>query len=263
MSAFRPALVVLCLAACAMLALTGCGKSRIPDASPVPSAPRPAPSVHGHTAGPVPKATFRPYTVDGKRYHPLSSADGYRDSGLASWYGEPFHGRKTSNGETYNMYAMTCAHKILPMNTVVRVTNRNNGKSVVLRVNDRGPFVGTRIVDLSYAGAKQIGVLGPGTAPVTLEAVGMAGDSPRSVSQTMASARYFIQIGSFRNRDNAERLVRELEGRGFAQSRIQQADIDGATFWRVQAGAVAGMDRARQTHARLERQYPGSFLLTD
>ena len=111
-------------------------------------------------------ATQRPYTIKGKQYVPLASASGYVEKGRASWYGKKFHGRKTSNGETYNMYAMTAAHKTLPMNTWVRVENLENGKQIKVRVNDRGPFVSGRIIDLSYTGAKQIGMVGPGTARV-------------------------------------------------------------------------------------------------
>lgn len=238
------------------LALSGCGKSRLPETSP-------APFPHSHKAGPVPKGTFKSYTVAGKRYHPLAKADGFRQTGLASWYGKKFHGRKTSNGERYNMYDMTCAHKILPMNTVVKITNKNNGKSVILRVNDRGPFVRNRIVDLSYTAAQKLDVVKPGTAPVILEAVGMAGESTISVSRAVASGRYYVQVGSFRYKANAEKLRRTLDQKGYHQSRLHQTWIDGAAYWRVQAGVFAGMDRAKSAHARLKREYPGSFLLTD
>lgn len=97
------------------------------------------------------------YTVRGKTYRPYLTADGYREEGVASWYGKDFHGRKTANGERYNMYAMTAAHKLLPLGTKVRVTHLGNGRSIVVRVNDRGPFVGNRIIDLSYGGAQKIG----------------------------------------------------------------------------------------------------------
>ena len=106
------------------------------------------------------------YTVRGKTYRPYLSADGYREDGVASWYGRDFHGKTTANGERYNMYAMTAAHKLLPLGTKVRVTHLRNGKSIVVRVNDRGPFVGDRIIDLSYASAKELGMIGTGTARV-------------------------------------------------------------------------------------------------
>ena len=110
------------------------------------------------------------YTVRGKTYRPYLSADGYREDGVASWYGRDFHGKTTANGERYNMYAMTAAHKLLPLGTKVRVTHLRNGKSIVVRVNDRGPFVGDRIIDLSYASAKELGMIGTGTARVRVEA---------------------------------------------------------------------------------------------
>ena len=108
--------------------------------------------------------TQRPYTVNDQKYSPIPDAQGFSEEGLASWYGKDFHGRKTSNGEIYDMYAMTAAHKILPMNVFLKVTNLNSGQSAVVRVNDRGPFVKSRIIDLSYSAAKQLGVVGPGTA---------------------------------------------------------------------------------------------------
>lgn len=111
------------------------------------------------------------YVTFNKRYHVLSSSRGYRERGIASWYGTQFHGRTTSNGETYNMFAMTAAHKTLPLPTYVKVTNLRNKKSVVVKVNDRGPFHDNRIIDLSYAAAAKLGMLGKGTAQVEVESV--------------------------------------------------------------------------------------------
>ena len=113
-----------------------------------------------------------PYLVDGIRYEPMRSSLGYSEKGIASWYGEDFHGRASANGECYNMYAFTAAHKTLPLPTVVRVTNLENNKSIVLKVNDRGPFVRGRIIDLSYAAAQSLDVVRTGTAPVMVEAIG-------------------------------------------------------------------------------------------
>jgi len=117
------------------------------------------------------KVGNKSYTVFGKRYVPLSSAEGFKQEGIASWYGKDFHGKKTANGERYNMYAMTAAHKILPMNTTVRVTNLSNGKAVYVRINDRGPFVDNRIIDLSYTAASRIGIIQMGTGRVRIEAI--------------------------------------------------------------------------------------------
>ncbi len=126
-------------------------------------------------AKPASAATMRPYTVRGKTYYPTVVDVGQKEDGIASWYGPDFHGKKTSNGEIYNMNAMTAAHKTLPMNTMVRVTNKNNGRWATVRINDRGPFVTGRVIDLSKAAATQIAMIGTGTAPVRLEVVGFYG----------------------------------------------------------------------------------------
>ncbi|MDD6162753.1 MAG: septal ring lytic transglycosylase RlpA family protein [Campylobacteraceae bacterium] len=119
---------------------------------------------------------MRPYTINGKTYYPTTVSVGDTALGIASWYGPNFHGKKTSNGETYNMNAMTAAHKTLPMNTMVRVTNLSSGAQTTVRINDRGPFVAGRIIDLSKAAATSIGMIGAGTARVKLEVVGFYGD---------------------------------------------------------------------------------------
>ncbi|PPR19388.1 MAG: RlpA-like protein [Proteobacteria bacterium] len=128
-------------------------------------APYHAPAVTGK------RKTGNPYQILGKTYYPLKSSEGYRRKGIASWYGKDFHGKKTANGETYNMYAMTAAHPTLPIPTYVRVTNIENGLSTIVRVNDRGPFLRGRIIDLSYAAASTLGMAEKGKSPVLLEAL--------------------------------------------------------------------------------------------
>jgi rare lipoprotein A len=113
-----------------------------------------------------------PYLINGIRYTPQASSFSYRERGIASWYGEDFHGKPTANGECYNMYAFTAAHKTLPLPTIARVTNLENSRSVIVKINDRGPYVGSRLIDLSYAAAQSLGVVGNGTAPVLVEAIG-------------------------------------------------------------------------------------------
>lgn len=113
-----------------------------------------------------------PYSVDGVRYEPMISSLGYSERGVASWYGKDFHGKASANGECYNMYAYTAAHKTLPLPSVVRVTNLENNTSIVVKVNDRGPFVAGRVIDMSYAAAESLGMVGNGTAPVLIEAIG-------------------------------------------------------------------------------------------
>jgi rare lipoprotein A len=124
-----------------------------------------------------------PYQIEGVWYHPVSESDGYTAKGIASWYGKEFHGKPTANGESYNMYEMTAAHPTLPLPTYARVTNLNNGKSVVVRINDRGPFLRGRVIDLSYRAAQALGYIEQGTAPVLIEAL------PADGSPLLASAR--------------------------------------------------------------------------
>ncbi len=140
-------------------------------------------------------ATMRPYTINGKTYYPTTVNVGDTASGTASWYGPNFHGKKTSNGETYNMNAMTAAHKTLPMNTMVKVTNLNNNRQTIVRINDRGPFVAGRVIDLSKAAANEIAMLGTGTAPVKLEIVGFSGQTTASVSNSSSNTAVYTGTG--------------------------------------------------------------------
>jgi rare lipoprotein A len=156
-------------------------------------------------------ATMRPYFVMGQEYCPTVVRVGDSFSGKASWYGPDFHGKSTSNGEGYDMYAMTAAHKTLPMNTVVRVTNVENGRQAIVRINDRGPFVANRIIDLSYTAAQQTGVAQHGTADVTLEVLGFEPSSARTVDlQSVAQGpkervmnNFYVQIGAFERFEGA------------------------------------------------------------
>jgi len=149
-----------------------------------------------------------PYVINGKVYYPKKSVPiGWTQRGVASWYGPNFHGRLTSNGERYNMYALTAAHKTLPMNTIVKVTNLNNGKSVVVRINDRGPFVKGRIIDLSYAAGKKIGLDKSGTAPVLLKVIGFNGKDYVS--------GYMIQVGAFMRESGAKKRALKLKRLGY------------------------------------------------
>lgn len=150
--------------------------------------------------------TMRPYTIRGIKYYPTVVSVGDRFSGNASWYGPDFHGKLTSNGETYNMYDMTAAHKTLPMNTIVKVTNRRNGKTTVVRINDRGPFVATRIIDLSNKAAHEVDMVGKGTAPVTLEILGFETKGKKKIPtkkemkkapQTQSIGNFALQIASY------------------------------------------------------------------
>ena len=192
-----------------------------------------------------------PYTVLGKNYRVLDSAQGYRERGLASWYGTKFNGRATSSGELYDICSFTAAHKTLPLPSYVRVTNLDNGRSLIVRVNDRGPFHAGRVMDLSYAAAVRLGVDRTGTARVELEAVGpgaaasqdrapVAAASAAIRSQAPRSA--LIQAASFSEKSNAQRLVDRLQEGGVAQVDIDHVEVDGRDLWRVRIGPVDADD---------------------
>jgi len=211
--------------------------------------------------------TQKPYAVNGQHYQPIPDAAGFNEEGVASWYGKDFHGRKTSNGETYDMYAMTAAHKTLPMNVHLKVTNLSNGETAVVRINDRGPFVRSRIIDLSYSAAKQLGVVGPGTAPVRIEALGYQ-DSAKAGA--VASYRqpdsydvgpFMIQIGAFTVRDNAYRLTEKMK-KQYGDSAVVEAWVNGQKFYRVRVGLYDNMALAAQALLDIEANgFPSSFIV--
>jgi len=159
----------------------------------------------------------KPYKVHGKWYRPITSSKDFRQKGKASWYGRKFHGRKTANGETYNMYAVSAAHKTLPLGTYVRVHNLKNNQKLDVRINDRGPFIQGRIIDLSYAAAKKLGIIGPGTAPVEIVALGRPAGS-KAGSKAVRSyiptdfykGNFTFQVGAFKDQKNAVRMKNRL-----------------------------------------------------
>ncbi|HEY4816636.1 MAG TPA: septal ring lytic transglycosylase RlpA family protein, partial [Candidatus Acidoferrum sp.] len=169
----------------------------------------------------------------------------YTEKGNASWYGVPFHGRRASNGEVYDMHKLTAAHRTLPFDTVVRVTNLSNGKFTVVRITDRGPFVDNRIIDLSMAAAQEIDSIGPGVVPVRVEIL-LAGVDP-------SSGFFTVQVGAFRERENAERL-RERLTTAYSPIFIQPYDSPDGLFYRVRVGKVTGEDSARQFGEQLRNR---------
>ncbi len=239
--------------ALAGLLLTACGGSvrddgppgsaRIPDLPPDP-VPRPeARSRYGN--GPV-------YEVLGERYTVMPSSAGYRERGVASWYGKKFHGNLTSNREVYDMYEMTAAHKTLPLPTYVRVRNLQNDRSIIVRVNDRGPFVHNRIIDLSYAAALKLDMVRDGTGLVEVTAINFdeaTGDRPtRRVSPAGTAApatggehRIFVQVGAFGDRANAERRLRLLAASGIENGFIHEDLSTVPTLHRVRIGPVSNV----------------------
>jgi rare lipoprotein A len=156
--------------------------------------------------------------------------EGGSQTGLASWYGPDFHGRPTSNKEIYDMYDMTAAHRTLPFGTRVVVTNLENGRAATVRINDRGPFVGDRIIDLSYAAARVLGIVGPGTARVRLDII-------RGASPPPGSAGWSVQAGSFISKENAARLVHELEARGYEGVKLSAYKTPVQVYYRVRVAA--------------------------
>lgn len=136
-----------------------------------------------------------PYLIDGVRYTPIETSQGYSERGIASWYGDDFHGKATANGECYNMYAFTAAHRTLPLPTIARITNLENNRSVVVKINDRGPFARGRILDLSYAAAQSLGVVRNGTAPVLVEAIGGPHHEKKGLFGGSSSSRPALALG--------------------------------------------------------------------
>jgi len=212
------------------------------------------------------KYTQRPYVIDGHVYYPLPSSQGFVQTGYASWYGWHFHGRKTASGEIYNMYAYTAAHKTLPMNTLVEVINLRNGRHVVVRINDRGPFVKGRIIDLSYAAARKLGMLKTGTAPVKIIALGEAhrldGTIIYKPHPNFNLGDFFVQVGAFRSYNRALRLKRYLEKRYRHFVRIIKVKTRIGNLFRVQIFASHNYQLAQKFKYKLEKQgFPDAFLI--
>ncbi|MCF8057126.1 MAG: septal ring lytic transglycosylase RlpA family protein [Desulfocapsa sp.] len=210
-------------------------------------------------------ATQRPYIVNNRSYAPLPSAEGYEETGTASWYGHKFHGRLTSNGETYNMHDITAAHKLLPMHTMLLVTNLENGRKLVVRVNDRGPFVRERIIDLSYGAAKKLGLFEAGTAKVKITALGELqktnGEQRIIKHADLRSGEYFVQIGSFIQQYNSRKLQKKFLDAGH-HTVIRKALVKEQTFYRVQVYVGQTLRGARRSElALLDKGYRGAFIV--
>ncbi|MCH7880742.1 MAG: septal ring lytic transglycosylase RlpA family protein [Proteobacteria bacterium] len=224
-------------------------------------------SARGVEVGSIPKTSKSKsgnpssYVVMGKRYYVLDNAAGFVQRGMASWYGTKFHGRKTASGEIYNMHALTAAHKTLPIPVYVRVKNLENGRSVNVRVNDRGPFVGGRIIDLSFAAAKKLGIIVAGTAKVEISAL-RAGQNPaREVIRTIPltdkteqDVPLFIQMGSFGSKINAINLLRDLRDANELAAAISELRTDRGSFFRVRVGPLYDIDEANAVIRRLKNK---------
>jgi rare lipoprotein A len=231
----RPLRIAAAVAVISAMVFGCAGRETAPPHSPAPAS--------GGTTAP-PKVGTKPYRVGSTWYHPLPHAHGFTQRGLASWYGKDFHGRKTSNGETYNMYAMTAAHKTLPLGTRVQVKNLTNGRSAVVRVNDRGPFVRGRIIDLSYAAAGKLGIVGPGTAPVEIIALVPAG-TDASAGVDFTRGNFTFQVGAFKNRENAFRLKNRLSEK-YKNAHVVVFATGADTYFRVRVGRCSTLAQAEE-----------------
>jgi rare lipoprotein A len=205
--------------------------AEVPDAAP--------------KAEPLHRFANRPYKVFGTDYVPLARVQPFRQHGIASWYGRRFHGQKTASGEPYDMYAMTAAHPTLPIPSYARVTRLSNGRSVVVRINDRGPFHYTRIIDLSYAAAYKLGFIQAGSAQVEVESI--------LPGQAQEASAVYLQVGAFNSRESAEslqaRVTREL---AWLQESVQV--LLTGSLWRLHVGPYRSQEDARSAAARIEAQ---------
>jgi len=276
------AVMVLCLAA---LWLVGCSSVQKGDGPPIgeidfDSIPDAVPKQEPRSRYGNPPS----YEVFGKVYHTLGKSRGYVAQGVASWYGSKFHGERTSSGDRYDMYAMTAAHKTLPLPTYASVTNLENGRSVVVRINDRGPFHDDRVIDLSYVAAGKLRILGRGTALVEVRAIDPSRSeepvflrvadstpsppqpvrrsrveaSPKTTSVPQppsaaegASKKLYVQVGAFGSRENAERVRGRLLGAISQQVRISPSEAANPTLYRVQVGPLGDRQVAESLSQRL------------
>ena len=250
MKAVAVALLSLMLAAC------GFG---------VPIGGQPSPQVASNSSmvidssGKAKYGNPKSYVVNGERYYVMESAKGFAERGIASWYGPNFHGKRTSSGVTYDMHAMTAAHRTLPLPTRVKVENLSNGKSVVVLVNDRGPFAKNRVIDLSYAAAKKLDMVGPGTAEVEVTALTGPGDTRATVRAIPLPApaapdeggEIFLQLGSFSNEINAINLRSRLNSDKEQAIVISSIETGSGTFYRVRVGPLLDVNEALAIQRRL------------
>ncbi|MCS7279371.1 MAG: septal ring lytic transglycosylase RlpA family protein [Thermodesulfobacteriaceae bacterium] len=208
---------------------------------------------------------LKPYTINGKTYYPLPSAEGYEEECIASWYGPGFHGKEAASGEIYDMYEYTAAHKLLPIGTYILVTNLENKRQLVVRINDRGPFVEDRCIDLSFASAKALGMVGKGLSKVKIVALS---EGERIGNQIVYRNKpnirfnsFYLQVGAFKNYSNALSLKIKLE-REFERVEIEPYYKNGTTFYRVQVYLTDELFSAFKLSEDLKRQrFRGAFLV--
>ncbi|MBW4049996.1 MAG: septal ring lytic transglycosylase RlpA family protein [Proteobacteria bacterium] len=248
--------------------LAGCASTR--HREPVPAGLPPLPRHLGaiHDAVPrllprAPRGNPSSYEVDGRRYYVLATAAGYEATGVASWYGPNFNGLKTADGDRYNMYAMTAAHKTLPLPCYVRVTNLGNGRSVIVKVDDRGPFVANRLIDLSYVAAAKLGMLATGTALVEVRAITPGNPDVLTRATQHPPPPLYVQAGAFAVQRNAARVLARLHAAGLAGAFVLGPPETRSRLYRVRIGPVSGVPEFDRLVARLAALgYPGAQLVT-
>ena len=189
------------------------------------------------------------YTVRGKTYTVMKNANGFTQEGIASWYGTKFHGRKTSSGEPYNMYAMTAAHKTLPLPSYVEVTHKGNGRKIIVKVNDRGPFHKGRIIDLSYAAARKLGVSGKGTGPVSIRVINTAALDLKTDNVVLPDShdgkgKILVQVAAMGTELAAEKMADDLRSKKIPSVRVHVVENDGMKLYRVRVGPLPDVDLA-------------------
>jgi rare lipoprotein A len=198
------------------------------------------------------------YVVMGHRYYTLSNRNGYVERGIASWYGTKFHGQRTSSGEVYDLYQMTAAHKTLPLPTYAKVTNLKNGRSIIVKINDRGPFHPNRIIDLSYVAAAKLGILEHGTGLVEVEAINPSAPKKPMLAagkpEASQATSLFLQVGAFKNRDNATRLSSKLQNARIGDIHIMEASNASGPIYRVRIGPLDSVDDADRISSNLVSQ---------
>lgn len=240
-----------------VLAITGCASvnpmsKRVYSTPPSGTASYPPGSFDPKT---------NPYTVFGRTYYPLQSAEGYDEVGIASWYGKDFHGKKTANGYIYNMYGVSAAHKTLPLGTKVRVTNLENRRSIILVINDRGPFVGDRIIDLSYGAAKKLDTVQRGVVKVRVTAIGtIPGVRTTTVKAASPSKSFHVRVGAFANKNNAVRTYQRLVSIGYKGAIINTVRRNGQTLHVVQAGSFSDRNKAERVRQQLLADFPTCYI---
>lgn len=242
-------LLLLLISGCSSTSTVDSGDYAPPEPRDISDVTNAVPKVEPHSKYGNPAS----YVVFGKRYYTLPSSKGYKEQGIASWYGSKFHGQRASSGETYDLYKMTAAHRTLPLPTYARVTNLRNGRAVIVKINDRGPFHNNRVIDLSYVAAAKLGILEYGTGLVEVEAIDPS--TPAQPSQPASTrtaskpairedAIMYLQVGAFSQRSNADQLRNRLQSTEIGNVKIIEGNGSSGTLYRVRIGPLTSVEEA-------------------